>query len=107
MAPGPSHKKAQGKAAGKRGKTEVLLRSGRKLDALSQSGKATEVERSGDGRSLNAAARRLKTAKAQNLAKSVELKVPNKDMDKASDAMRGQGVKGTVSNMGGSKRRRV
>ena len=56
-----SHKRAKARAAGKQGKTEVPLKGGRRLDAASPR-TATEVERSGNRRSLDAAARRLKAS---------------------------------------------
>lgn len=96
-----SHKKAKGAAAGRRGKKEVPLSGGRRLDALSSSGKtATEVERSGNTRSLKAAARRLKASGAPRRV----LQVPQHDMSKARQAMRSVKVKGTVKNMSGEKK---
>ena len=97
-----SHKRAKARAAGKQGKTEVPLKGGRRLDAASPR-TATEVERSGNRRSLDAAARRLK---ASGKPRKV-LQVPQPNMSKASQAMKGQRVKGTVKNMGGTKRRSI
>ena len=97
-----SHKRAKRKAAGKRGQTEKPLRGGGRLDAESK-GRATEVERSGNISSLRKAAKRLKSSgKRQKV-----LIVPQKDMDKATQSMRDEGVSGTVKNMGGTKRRSV
>ena len=102
MARSESHKRAQSKAAGKHGKTEVPLPGNRRLDAESKR-TATEVERSGDASRLAAAARRLKASgKAQKV-----LQVPHKDMGKAVDAMKSTKTNGTVKNMGGTKRRSV
>ena len=82
--------------------TEVPLKGGRRLDAASPK-RATEVERSGNRRSLEAAARRLQASgKLQKV-----LQVPQTDMSKAAKAMNSQGVKGTVKNMSGTKRRSV
>ena len=102
MSETPSHKRAKAKAAGKQGRTEVPLRGGKRLDAAS--GKtATEVERSSDRRSLEAAAGRLKaSAKPRKV-----LQVPQHDMSKAAKAMKSQRVKGSVKNMGGTRRRSV
>lgn len=102
MAKSSSHKRAQQRAAGKSGKTEVPLRGGRRLDARTAK-TATEVERSGDKGRLEKAAARLKASGAPQMA----LQVPQKDMDKAAQAMRDKGVRGTVRNMGGTKRRSV
>ena len=57
MAETNTHKRAKNKAAGSRGRTEVPLSGGQRLDALPQGGRrATEVERSGTRAGLNAAA---------------------------------------------------
>jgi hypothetical protein len=101
-----SHKRAQNKAAGKAGRTEVPQRGGTRLDALSAGGRATEVERSGSSQGLESAARRLQKAKNAGATQTV-MQVPQKDMDAAAAAMRKVGVPGTVKNMGGTKRRSV
>lgn len=98
-----SHKRAKAKAAGKKGRTEVPIRGGRRLDAKSAGGKATEVERSGSSAGLKKAARRLKASRAKQRV----LQVPQKDMTKAAKAMRDVGVSGTVKNMGGTRRRSI
>ena len=58
-----SHKSAKSKAAGSKGRTEVPLKSGKKLDARTPA-KATEVERTGNKRSLELAVQRLKESRA-------------------------------------------
>ena len=99
-----AHKRAQRKTAGKSGRVEVPLRGGKILDSLTKSGqKAGETERSGNMRSLMAAAKRLKIRRSRQKV----LQVPQKDMGKASQAMKKVGVRGTVKNMSGSKRRSV
>ena len=104
MAETPSHHKAKTRAAGKGGKTEVALPGGKRLDAKSAGGgRATEVERSGSPKALEAAADRLKRSRANQKV----LQVPNPDMDAAAEAMRDKGVSGTVKNMGGTKSRSV
>jgi hypothetical protein len=100
MAETPAHQRAKAKAAGKSGTKEVKIGK-RRLDALTTSKKrATEVERSGNIRSLKAAARRLKAIKAPQKV----LQVPNQDMPKAKEAMGAEKVKGTVKNMGETRR---
>ena len=106
MSKSQSHKRAQSKAAGKSGQTEVPQRGGTYLDALSAGGKATEVERSGTKRGLNQATGRLQKAKNAG-ATQIVLQVPQNDMDAATAAMREAGLSGTVKNMGGTKRRSV
>lgn len=104
MAESPSHKRAQSRAAGRRGKTEVPLPRRRRLDALTESGKrATEIERSGNRALLRKAARRLKSSGASQKV----LQVPQPDMAEGATAMKAEGVKGTVKNMTGTKRRSV
>lgn len=98
-----NHKRAKSKAAGPNGRTEVPLSGNRRLDALHPSGRATEIERSGNPANLVAAARRLRDAPASQRV----LQVPQNDMDAAATAMRKVGVHGTVKNMGDTKRRRV
>ena len=103
MAESKAHKAAKTKAAGTSGRTEVPLRGNRKLDALSKSGRATEVETSGSSAGLSKAAGRLKASGAKQRV----LQVPQKDMQSAVQAMKDAGVTGTVKNMRGTKRRRV
>ena len=102
MAKSESHKRAQAKAAGKAGKTEAPLKGNRRLDAKSMK-TATEVERSSSPALLRKAAKRLKDS---GLPQKV-LQVPHGDMAKAAKAMNDMKVKGTIKNMGGTKRRWV
>ena len=102
MGKSSSHSRAQGRAAGRTGRTEVRIRGNQRLDA--QRGRtATEVERSGNKGLLAKAARRLKDSGC----KQKILQVPQKDMTKAVQAMQEKSVKGTVKNMSGTKRRSV
>lgn len=98
-----SHERAQSKAAGRQGETEVKLPSGGRLDALTEGGRAIEIERSGKPQALEEAARRLQEAKASQHV----LQVPQQDMERAAAAMRKVGVPGTVKNMSGTKRQSV
>ena len=98
----PSHKRAKGHAAGKSGRTELPIKGNRRLDAATKK-TATEVERSGSRPALERAARRLRASGKQQKV----LQVPQKDLPKAVDAMKKIGVKGSVKNMGGTKRRSV
>ena len=103
MSESSSHKRAKAKAAGNKGKTEVPLSRGRRLDALTPSGRATEVERSGTSTGLKKAAKRLQDSGAKQRV----LQVPQHHMPKAREEMKKQGVKGTVKNMSGTKRQNV
>ena len=102
MSESSSHKRANSKASGKSGKTEVKLKNNQRLDATTKI-KATEIERSGTMAGLEKAALRLKkSGKTQKV-----LQVPQKDMEKAVNAMRKEKVSGTVKNMGGTKRKSI
>lgn len=98
-----SHKQSKTEAAGSAGQTEVPLPRGRRLDALSGRGRATEIERSGAEQNLKEAARRLRDAPA----KQHVLRVPQPHMAAAVGAMKTVGVSGTVKNLSGTKRRIV
>ncbi len=102
MSESSSHKRAKSKAAGKSGKTEAPLQRNRRIDAVT-SKKATEVERSGTKSGLKKAAQRLKDSRKPHKV----LQVPQKDMSKGVQAMKDVGVKGSVKNMSGTKRRSV
>ena len=92
-----SHKQAKRKAPGK---TEAPIKGGRRLD--SQSPKtSTEVER--NPQNIPKAVKRLKDSGTPRKV----LQVPQKDMETAKDEMRKQGVKGTIKNMGDTKKTRV
>lgn len=101
MTKSDSHKAAQLKAAGKNGTTEYKLKNGQKLDAMSANKKrATEVEKSGN---FSEAANRLKNSGAGQKV----MQVPQKDMKNAEAAMKKAGIKGSVKNMSGTKRKSV
>lgn len=102
MAESQAHRRAKVKAAGKGGETETPLPGNKRLDAKTRT-KATEVERSGNTKQLEKAALRLKQSRKPQSV----MQVPQKDMGKAADAMKKVGVKGTVKNMTGTKRRSV
>ncbi len=97
-----AHDRLKRQAAGKSGEIEKPLPGGRRLDAATRK-KATEVERSGSAAALQAAAQRLRASgKPQKV-----LQVPQQDMGRAADAMRRVGIRGTVKNLTGSRRRSV
>lgn len=76
----------------------------RRLDAQANYGKRAQVtDRSGSVVHLERAAKRLKSAKAEDRI----LRVPHWNMDKAIEAMRRAGVTGAVSNLCGTKQTRV
>ena len=98
MAESRAHRDAKRRAAGRSGKNECPLPSGRRLDACTPA-RAIEVERSGQPLLLRRAAERLaESGKSQHV-----LIVPNHHMDLADKAMREVGVTGTVKNLGGTR----
>ena len=94
MAEKQTHKEAKAKAAGPLGKTEVPIKGGRRV---------IEVETSGSVVRLCQAAQRLKASDR----KQHVLVVPQRDMPKAREAMTKVGVRGTVTNLSGTKRTQV
>ncbi len=99
-----THRRAKKKAAGYGGKTEVSLPGKKRLDAITKNRRrATEVERSGSPKRLADSAQRLKKSGVPQRV----LQVPQYDMGKAVKAMRKEGIGGTVTNMGGTKKWRV
>lgn len=75
----------------------------RRVAAPVDSGRVTEIVNSGKPAQLTAAARRLGAARARQRV----LKVPQQYMTQAVEAMRSVGVRGTVRNLTGTKRRQV
>jgi hypothetical protein len=103
MARSNSHKRHQRRAAGKGGRTEGALPSGKRLDALTRSGhRATEVELSGNYERYRKAAQRLQESGATQRV----IRTQHKYVDIATRAMRDEGVKGSVRNLSGTKRER-
>ena len=83
---------------------EPALARRRRLAEQARDGKkAEEVDRTGSVKHLERAAKRLKHVKAEDRV----LYVPYWDMGKAEEAMRKAGVRGAVSNLCGSQRKRV
>ena len=98
MGEGKAHKRAKRKAAGRAGQVELPVRSGR-VDAATPN-RATEVERSGDPARLRHSARKLRESGRNQRV----LQVPNHHLKRATQAMRDEGVSGTVKNMSGTRR---
>jgi len=93
------HTQLQRRAAGRAGSTEKPQRGGTRLDA-SRKRTATEIERSGRiGPALNRLQKERQASKV--------LKVPQKDLDRATQQARDKGINVTVTNLSGTRRRRV
>ncbi len=83
---------------------EPLAARRRRLGQKAKDGKkAQEVDRSGSVVNLERAAKRLRSARAEDRV----LRVPQWDMAKAVTAMKRAGVTGAVSNLCGSQCKRV
>lgn len=91
------HKALKRRLAGKRGKTEVKIRGGKRLD-VKRRHTAIEVERSGR---IRQALLRLKTQKTSRKI----LRVPQKDLDKAAVVVKKTKTRVTVTNLKGSRRK--
>ena len=97
-----AHPRAQARLAGSRGKKEVPISRGRRLDAK-KGNLAVEIERSGQPARLKAAISRLRTQR--NALK--ELRVPQRDLDKAAALASAVGPKMKVQNLSGTRTRIV
>lgn len=95
------HKARKNKAAGIWGNTEHPLPSGRKLDALSVTRIATEIERGGPTQ-IKKAVNRLKEARVSGEARKTRLRVNESELDTAYEEMRRQRVGGELTNLGGT-----
>lgn len=83
---------------------EPALARRRRLAEQARDGKkAEEIDRTGSVKHLERAAKRLKHMKGEDRV----LYVPYWDMAKAEEAMRKAGVRGAVSNLCGSQKKRV
>lgn len=98
MAEKSTHKRVKSKFAGKTGRKEVPIKSGRRIDVMTKY-KAVEIER-GESSQLKKAAQRLKASRKSQKV----LVTPSKSMSKAREAMRKVGVSGTVRNISGTRR---
>lgn len=86
------------------GPVEAALARRRRLDAQAGDyGDSIEVERSDNPAHLERAAKRLRTSSDPQRV----LKVPQWNMAKAAEAMRKAGVSGVVSNLSGTRKRKV
>ena len=102
----PRHKQLKRKDAHKTGNTEYVLDSGARLDALSPTGIASEIERSGSA-GIRKSVSSLKEALNTGIARKARLRVPQKDMDSARKEMRRQRVGGELTNLSGTNKTRV
>ena len=97
MSESQSHKRLKTKAPGK---TEAPISRNRRLDSATQK-TATEIER--NPQNIDKAVRRLRDSRRPRKV----LQVPQPQLNNAVDSMQKIGVKGTVKNLSGTKRRSV
>lgn len=100
------HKQLKRKDAGKTGETEVELPSGARLDALSPTRIAIQIER-GDKDAIDKAVEVLKEALDTGVARKVRLRVNQPRIDNGFEAMRRKSVGGELTNLGGTYKTRV
>jgi len=101
MAETTSHKRTKGHAAGRSGETEKKIKYGGRIDVLTPT-KAVEIERGGS-KGLQKAVRRLERVRRSSRI----LKVPEYNFKKAVEVAQKSDKKITVTNLAGTKRRRV
>ena len=101
MPESPSHRRLKNRDAGINGRTEYTLPSGRRLDALSPTKIAVEIERGGPN-SIRKSVSSLKEATAVGIARKARLRVPEWNLDIAYDEMRRQRLGGELTNLGGT-----
>ena len=89
-----SHKILRSKAAGRTGRIEVSLPSGRRIDARSSSGILTEVQRLCGG--IPQSVSRLKEGLDSGTGRKARLRVPPNCVEGAYREMRRQRVRGEI-----------
>ena len=97
-----THRRITRRQAGRRGRTEVPIPGGRRLD-VRKPGEAGEVERSGNPQRIAQALSRLKTQR--NVRKV--LLVPQRDLDKAKDIAEKMKMNVLIQNLSKTRRRIV
>ena len=96
------HTRTTRRLAGPKGKREVPIPGRRRLD-VKKGNLALEVERSSNPQRIRQAISRLRSQ--PNARK--ELRVPQNNLDKATEIAREVGTPLTLKNLGGTRRRRV
>ncbi len=92
------HRQLKNKDAHTTGSTEYVLPSGNRLDALSPTGIAVEVERSGRA-GIRKSVATLREAMDTGIARKARLRVPDWDLDFAHEEMRRQRLGGELTNL--------
>jgi hypothetical protein len=100
------HKQLKRKDAHSTGQTEYTLPSGSRLDALSPTKIAVEIERSGPV-GIRKSVGVLKEAVDTGVARKTRLRVPHQHLDLAYEEMRQQRLGGELTNLSGTYKTRV
>ena len=101
-----AHRKRRIRDAGKTGRSEYVLPSRRRLDAMSGTRIATEVERGGLPE-IRKAISRLKEAVEVGEARKARLRVHHTQLEAAKAEMRRKRLGGELTNLGGTTKKRV
>lgn len=97
-----SHKQRKYRDAGITGKPEFTLPSGRRLDVLSKSRIATQIERGRTTPKIRHSAEVLLESIETRTARKARLRVHHTQLDTARDIMREIGLRGELTNLTGS-----
>ena len=95
------HRHLKNKDAHSSGYTEYTLPSGARLDALSPTCIATEIERSGRN-GIKKSVASLSEAINTGIARRARLRVPHSDLECAYQEMRRRRLGGELTNLGGT-----
>lgn len=101
-----THRKGRTRDAGKTGRSEYVLPSRRRLDAMSGTRIATEVERGGRPE-IRKAISRLKEAVEVGEARKARLRVPHTQLKVAETEMRRKRLGGELTNLAGTTKKHV
>jgi len=101
-----THRKRRTRDAGKTGRSEYVLPSRRRLDAMSGTRIATEVER-GRLPGIRRAISRLKEAVEVGEARKARLRVHHTQLGVAETEMRRKHLGGELTNLGGTTKKHV
>lgn len=101
-----THRKVRVRDVGRTGRSEYVLPSRRRLDAMSGTRIATEVERGGRPEIRKAIAR-LREAVETGEARKARLRVDHTQLKVAEAEMRRRRLSGELTNLGGTTKKHV
>lgn len=106
MPESPRHKQLKKRDAHATGKVEYTLPSGSRLDALSPTRIATEIERGGR-RGIKKSVASLREAVDTRIARKARLRVPHGSLNSAREEMRRQRLGGELTNLSSTRKTHV